>query len=590
MQIRIIILVSFVLLLSVVALPLMAVLFYSSRDTVEEEIGRNLTSDAIMLMEEVDLLMYEGMQNVHSWSRLDIIQEVRIQDIDKRLSQFLNDVNSGYKGVYSNLFYADAEQKVIAASSPKIIGLLHYRAGTEFKAELPNGEVFVEDLQPLAPPYEFTNLVIRVPVYDRYSSENIGHFYGLFELQQLFNLLDKASESRSGDRYVVLLDGEGKVIAASSSLRKSEYFLSTIFADWKPDKGSNLFLHSGYPVTDSSVLVGYASSAGYGGFGKLGWSILIFQSTAKAFLPMRALKIMFVIVIITTIFLAFLLSHLISGHIANPLTVLTKWVKKVRDMEQLTRPEVGGAAEISELEVAFYEMFKELESSREYVIQTAKLAVVGEMSAIMAHEIRTPLGIISTSAQWLQRERNLTEEGKEMSQFILDESARLRKLVTTLLECARPRAPHMLLQNIHDLILHTLAILGMQAEKKHIHVEQNLEATNPVISCDGELLTQAFLNLLLNAIQIVPEGGLIRVSSISLANEIRIEIADNGPGIAVDDYQHLFEPFFSKREGGIGLGLTVTRQIVLAHHGILSAKPSEWGGACFILQLPCRQE
>jgi signal transduction histidine kinase len=228
--------------------------------------------------------------------------------------------------------------------------------------------------------------------------------------------------------------------------------------------------------------------------------------------------------------------------------------------------------------------------SREQVIQAAKLAVVGEMSAIMAHEVRTPLGILSTSAQWLQREQFLSPEGKEMTQFILDESARLRRLVTTLLECARPREPQMLQQNIHDLVVHAVELLAMQAEKKHLHIEQQLHARNPIIVCDAELLTQVFLNLLLNAIQIVPNNGMVCIRSTSMTQHISIEIADNGPGISADDYPRLFEPFFTKRDGGIGLGLTVTRQIVLAHHGKLSATPSEWGGACFILQLPITQE
>jgi two-component system, NtrC family, sensor histidine kinase HydH len=288
--------------------------------------------------------------------------------------------------------------------------------------------------------------------------------------------------------------------------------------------------------------------------------------------------------------LAFLASHWISGRIANPLLGLTEWVRKVRHFEKQMPPQVGGTVEIRELEAAFSEMLQDLELSREHVIQATKLAVVGEMAAIMAHEVRTPLGILSASAQMLQREEALSPEGNEMTQFILDESARLKKLVTTLLECARPREPQMRQHNIHDLVLHTIELLATQADKKQLHIEQQLHAQHPIIVCDSELLTQVFLNLLLNAIQIVPDNGIIRIRSTSLPQHINIEISDNGPGISADDYQRLFDPFFTKREGGIGLGLTVTRQIVLAHQGKLSATQSEWGGACFILQLPITQE
>ncbi len=590
MQIRRIILVSFFLLLSVIALPLMVVLFFSAREVIEEEISRNLNSDAIMLMEEVDMLMFERMQNVHSWSHLDIIQEARIGDVDKRLSQFLADVESGYKGMYRSLFYVDTEKRVIAASAAEIIGSIHSVTAKEVKAEVPNGEVFVESLEFPLPPYNETNLVIRAPVSDSYSTKNIGQFYGLFDMQQLFRLLDNASSSSSGERYIVLLDGEGRAIAASANLRKLEVLSKKIFIDWKPREGSALYVHKGEPITDTPVLVGYSSSTGYLGYVQMGWSILVFESTAEAFLPIRSLFIMFGVVIILTMSLAFSASHWLSGSIAKPVLTLTKWVREVRYVEKLKQPQVDGAVEIRELATAFQDVLQELEQSREQVIQTTKLAVIGEMSATMAHEIRTPLGIISTSAQMLQREAGLSLEGKEMSQFILDESARLKKLVTTLLECARPRDPYIQKINVHNLIVHAIELLAIQADNKHLRIEQQLEAENPLIPCDGELLTQVFLNLLLNAIQIVPDAGLVQIRTFFLTKYISIEIADNGPGIDADDYPRLFEPFFSKREGGIGLGLSVTRQIVLAHHGKINAGPSEWGGACFTIQLPKKEE
>ncbi|NOT86096.1 MAG: HAMP domain-containing protein [Methylococcaceae bacterium] len=589
MQIRRILLISFFLLLSIVALPLTTLSFFGTRNSLQEEIGRHLTSDAAMLMEEVDMLMFERLQNVHSWSRLDTIREMQIGDENKRLSQFLTDVEAGYKGMYRNLFYVDTLQRVIAASAPELIGHIHYTTANWVKAEVPNGEVLIEDLQ-LTPPYNKTNLVIRAPVYDKHTSKNRGHLYGLFDMQQLFHLLDKASGSSSGERFIVLLDGEGRTLAASSSLRTPQFLLKNTFANWKPNKGEALFVHSGDSISNSPVLVGYASSTGYLGYAQLGWSVLIFQNIANAFSPVRSLWLMFTAVIISTLLLAFFASHWISGRIAKPLLSLTAWVRQVRHSEQQTPPQVGGTVEIRELETAFGEMLQELELSREHVIQATKLAVVGEMAAIMAHEVRTPLGILSTSAQWLQEEQALSPEGKEMTQFILEESNRLKKLVTTLLECARPRAPEMLHHNIHDLIAHSVELLASQANKKHLNIQQHLLAHNPFIACDAELLTQVFLNLLLNAIQILPDHGIIRIRSTTFGQRIDIEFADNGPGIAYEDYHRLFDPFFTKREGGIGLGLTVTQQIITAHQGKISAIQSDWGGACFFLRLPLTQE
>jgi signal transduction histidine kinase len=589
MKIQRMLLISFFVLLSLVAVSLTAVAFFSSKAMLKAEIGRNLTSDAAMLMEKIDMLIFERLQNVHSWSHLDIMQEARIGDVDKRLSQFLGNLELGYKGVYRDLFYVDAQQRVVSASTPALIGQNYHPEANWVHALVPNGEVFIEQLQ-LTSPYTNVNLVIRAPVHDRYAEGDIGQLYGFFDMQHIFQLLDKASGSDSGNRYIVLLDAEGRTIAASSDLRKPEFLLKSTFSGWKPDKGSALFVHDGKAISASEVLVGYAHSSGYLGYADMGWSLLVFQSTAKAFLPIYTLLKLFIGIITLTMLLAFWVSQWISGRIAKPLLDLTQWVRSVRHFEKPTPPKLAGTLEIRELETAFAEMLQELEHSREQVIQASKLAVVGEMAAIMAHEVRTPLGILSTSAQMLQTEPSLSLEGMEMTQFILDESARLRRLVTTLLECARPRQPQMLPHNLHDLISHSVQLLTMQAHKKQLPIEQQLHMQNPVIICDDELITQVLLNLLINAIQIVPNDGRIYVRTSTLGHQACIEIADNGSGIAIEDYPRLFEPFFTKRDGGIGLGLTVTKQIMLAHHGSIFAKQSEWGGACFTLYLPITQD
>ncbi|SJM93885.1 Sensor histidine kinase [Crenothrix polyspora] len=589
MKIRRMLHISFFALLSLVTVSLTAVAFFTSRSMLEEEIGRNLTRDAAMLMAQVDMLMFERMQNIHSWSQMDIMQEARVRDVDKRLSQFLTDVVIGYKGMYSKLFFVNIDQRIIAASSPELIGIVHYATANWVRAEVPNGDVFIEDLQLLSP-YNDASLVIRAPVQDNYSSQYMGQFYGLFDMRQLFRLLDEASRSDSGERYIVLLDAEGRAIAASGNLRKPEFLLKTTFSNWKADKDQAFFIHSGEPVIASSVLVGRASSPNYLGYVQMGWSLLVFQSTHTAYAPIYKLLEIFIGIIFFTMLLAFWLSQWISGRIASPLLGLTKWVRGVRYFEKQTPPKLEGTLEIRELEKAFATMLQQLERSREQVIQASKLAVIGEMAAIMAHEVRTPLGILSTSVQMLQREPALSAEGHEMTRFILDESSRLKRLVTTMLECSRPRKPQMLFHNVHDIVLHTLELLARQANAKHLCIERQLQAKTPVIVCDAELLTQVFLNLLHNAIQLVANEGRVCIRSTSCNQHLSIEIADNGPGIAVADYHNIFEPFFTKREGGVGLGLTVTKQIMLAHQGNIFIKQSEWGGACFVLDLPLTQE
>ncbi|NMG36747.1 two-component sensor histidine kinase, partial [Azoarcus sp. TTM-91] len=144
--------------------------------------------------------------------------------------------------------------------------------------------------------------------------------------------------------------------------------------------------------------------------------------------------------------------------------------------------------------------------------------------------------------------------------------------------------------DLHALIRKSLGLLSGQAEKKRIRFDAVLEAVNPEVAVDAEQCTQVMLNLLLNGIQILAEGGRIRVSTRDSAEEFTIDIADDGPGIPPAERSRVFEAFFFRREGGMGLGLAIVQQIVAAHGGSIEAGDSELGGALFRIRLPRRSE
>lgn len=590
MHIHRILLISFLLLLLLATVPLVVLSFYASRVALEAEIGRSLNNDAAMLMAQIDMLIFERLQNVHSWSHLDIIQEGRIGDVDKRLAQFLAELEHGYPGVYTSLFYLNRENQIIAAADPALIMHSFQPQGDWLRAEVPHGEVFLETLQ-LQPPYEQADLVIRAPVPGNYETEGIGQLYGVFDLRQIFRLFDKASHSDSGERFVILLDSEGRTIAASAAARAQNLLLTDAFASWKLQEQNGIAIHTGKPLTESSVLVGYAVSNGYQGYANMGWSLLVIQSTQQAFQPIWALWWLFFSVFIVIGLIASGVAQWVAGRISKPLLDLTAWVRRFQQSSNLISPTVSGAQEVRELSLAFGQLTKDLEQSRQQVIHAAKLAVVGEMAAIMAHEVRTPLGILQTTAQMLKWEKALSPEGLEMTQMIVEESTRLNCLISTLLDCARPRLPNMQQQDLHIIIARVIDLLATQAQKKAIHIDWVMPKNTEIIECDQELLVQVFLNLILNAIQILPAGGQIQIlTDCSNSEFIKITIADDGPGIPPENCVRLFDPFFTTREGGIGLGLTVTQQIITVHGGyIIADKRSDLGGACFTLLLPFHQ-
>ena len=214
-----------------------------------------------------------------------------------------------------------------------------------------------------------------------------------------------------------------------------------------------------------------------------------------------------------------------------------------------------------------------------------KLAVVGEMAAAMSHEVRTPLGIMRSSADVLLREPNLSKDGREVLGFIISETERLNKLVSTLIDAARPRTPNFAPIDLTQLIYRVMALLQSQAQAKQISITFT-ETEVMTVWADQDQMTQVLMNLLMNAIQILPPQGKVILRLEKLENNMVLTVSDNGPGIRVSDQAQVFEPFFTQRAGGVGLGLAVVRQIVHSHRGEITYRNSVMGGAEFTMVLP----
>jgi signal transduction histidine kinase len=128
-------------------------------------------------------------------------------------------------------------------------------------------------------------------------------------------------------------------------------------------------------------------------------------------------------------------------------------------------------------------------------------------------------------------------------------------------------------------------LLGAQFEKGRIGVSERLAATNPLVECDAEQIIQVLLNLIHNALQILPRGGRLLLATRDEPGDFYIDVADDGPGIPPDERARVFEAFFFRREGGVGLGLAIVQQIIAAHGGDIEAGESELGGARFTIRL-----
>jgi len=295
--------------------------------------------------------------------------------------------------------------------------------------------------------------------------------------------------------------------------------------------------------------------------------------------------------LLLTLLVAGWLSTRLAERIARPIMNLTEFTRRYRKGEQCKPVNMPATlSEVGELTRAYTDMIGALERSREQIVRAGKLAVVGEMAAVMAHEVRTPLGILRSSAQMLERQPDLGERERELTGFIISETDRLNRLVGMLLECASPRAPVFKPHDIHAIAGHVLDLLASRAEGRGVRLQRELTAQHSILVCDREQLIQVFLNLVINALHFVPAGGRIVIATRNDGGSIVVSVSDDGPGLPAELRPRVFDPFFTRREGGIGLGLTIVQQIVQVHHGEIRMTESPWGGACFTIRFDSYDE
>ncbi len=536
-------LIAFLLTGLLPALTLSVLSFYQARQALRVEIKRDLETTGRAVAEHVNSVMTERVQNVLSWSQLAVMQDVRIDDIDKRLSIFLAETQRSYAGQYLRLDVVDVQGKIIASSQPAALGQT-LPLPPEWMHFMEYGQRMT--LHALRAP----QLMMSTPILSQTTLQKMGTLVATFNWQVVNQLLDHAAQHST---ELALVDANQQVLAKSPH--------------WSDQRHS---LHTQVPI-DSQLPLHH-------------WQIRLNKDHAVAVAPVHRLGVIFIILLGIILLLSVLVAQPIADNISRPLEALTGYVQRFRQ-PAVSAPEAQGPVEVQALHRAFTHMVQELEATEQQLTRAAKLAVVGEMAAAMSHEVRTPLGIMRSSADVLLREPQLSDDGREVLGFIISETERLNKLVSSLIDSARPRPPSKIPLDVHGHVQHVLTMLQKQADAKHIHLQ--FDSSGPlVVAADQDQMTQVLVNLLMNAIQILPEGGQIHVKVYADATQAHIEVADNGPGVAPAQQAHLFEAFFTQRAGGVGLGLAVVKQIMEAHDGTISYCASPWQGAQFNLTLP----
>jgi signal transduction histidine kinase len=215
-----------------------------------------------------------------------------------------------------------------------------------------------------------------------------------------------------------------------------------------------------------------------------------------------------------------------------------------------------------------------------------RLAALGRVVAGVAHEIRNPLNALSLTLELLERRvRKGFATGDEAREAI-QEVNRLERILNRLLAFGRPDMENRHVQNLGPLLERALRVVDDQSRRKHVSVALAGTGSEPLqADVDALAIEQVLINLLLNAIDASPEGGAVDLRVAGEAGGVRIEIQDQGPAIPEAIRDHLFDPYFTTKENGTGLGLAVTREIVVHHGGTIDFESGD-SGTTFVLKLP----
>lgn len=282
-----------------------------------------------------------------------------------------------------------------------------------------------------------------------------------------------------------------------------------------------------------------------------------------------------------------LLSHRIARSITLPLTRLVALTKDVAAGHRTRQSAVAGDDEVGALGAAFDDMVQRLRTSERELLDSEKLALTGQLAARVAHDVRTPLSSLKMSAQLLRTKLQPGRENAELLEGLLRDIDRVESVVAGLLDLSRPFELRVEIDDVNTGVEAALRSMEAQLRHRKIAVRRDLAPGLPPVEIDVHRFAAALVNLIANAADAMPDGGTLTAVTrpLDAGARVAVEIRDDGCGIDPATHDRLFDPFFSTKREGVGLGLVNTRTIVERHGGAVELRSNDGGGTCAVITL-----
>jgi signal transduction histidine kinase len=294
------------------------------------------------------------------------------------------------------------------------------------------------------------------------------------------------------------------------------------------------------------------------------------------------------------ILVAVLLSSWAATRVTRPVEQLAAAAREVAAGNLSTQVEVGSTDEIGELATAFNRMTRELLEQKDRLVQAERVAAWRELARRLAHELKNPLFPLQLTVENLVRAREQKPEifdeiFRESSATLLTEINNLKAIISRFSEFSQMPRPQFERVQVNDVMHGVRRLFQAQFEARgHASFDCRLELEEGIepIAADPELLHRAVSNLLLNAMDAMPEGGTLTLRTRSQDDRVNVEIADTGTGLTPEECQRLFTPYYTSKQHGTGLGLAIVQSVVSDHGGKISVRSRAGGGTTFVLELP----
>ena len=331
--------------------------------------------------------------------------------------------------------------------------------------------------------------------------------------------------------------------------------------------------------------------------GELLGVLLLGSSQKELVLLRRQILETAAIVALAAILMGLLVSWWVSKRITRPVEELANGARDVASGRWDTQIDVKGTDEVGQLATAFNDMTRTLAAQKEKLVQTERVAAWRELARRLAHELRNPLFPMQITLENLQRARQLgpvqfQEVFNEATATLKAELANLNSIVGRFSDFSKMPAPQFTKVNVNETLRNAVRLFEPQftaVGKPAITTEYFLTESLAEIDADPDLLHRAFQNLVLNALDAMPAGGMLTLRTADANDTVRIEVADTGKGLTPEECSRLFTPYYTTKQQGTGLGLAIVQSVVADHHGTIAVSSDEGRGATFKIHLPKKQ-